>query len=599
VHLRPALVAAAAAVTVLPVAGYAAQRGGGSPGWAPRPATYGTVTQHDVLVPMSDGVQLHADVTRPAINGVAAPGQFPVVLDQTPYNKGVSAMSPYLAQRGYIQVTVDVRGTGSSPGTWDAFGAREQQDYLETARWVHTLPGGTGSYALAGTSYDAIDQFLTAEQQPPGLAAMFPVVPSADPYRDVVVHGGMLDTGFMPLWFGLVAGTGMVPGGATTPAQGLSTLLQHVGGAVTFQGAKLAQAALGGDPVYDSGFYRLRAPIEHVDRVTVPTFVVGGEYDLFQRGEPLLYNALAARGVPAKLLIGPWTHLQADGGTFELGGAKNLDELRLRWFDHYLRGVADPTLDTDVPPVTVNRLGKGGNSFESSTSYPTPQTRYAPLPLGGSPSVGRSGTLGGTAAPGRATIAWNPLSGLCSESTEQWTAGLAVSPCSTHEQLNDLTGATWDLPVSGSTPLRFDGPSAAHLYVSTTRRDADLTVRLEDVGPDGRVTPLTAGWQSLAMRALDPSRSVVRDGLVVQPYHPDTVAGTLPVTPGTIYELQVELFPTAAQVQPGHALRLAIQQLDAPTLVPPAPALLASIGSTVTVYSDAAHPSSLTLGVER
>ncbi len=29
-----------------------------------------------------------------------------------------------------------MRGTGSSTGTWDFFSPREQQDYLETLRWV-------------------------------------------------------------------------------------------------------------------------------------------------------------------------------------------------------------------------------------------------------------------------------------------------------------------------------------------------------------------------------------------------------------------------------------------------------------------------------
>src|SRR5207248_11787512 len=58
-------------------------------------------------------------------------------------------------------------------------------------------------------------------------------------------------------------------------------------------------------------FYRTRSPIEVIDKVRVPTFIVGGWYDLFQRGEPLLYQHLARNGVPTRLLMGPWYHTSA------------------------------------------------------------------------------------------------------------------------------------------------------------------------------------------------------------------------------------------------------------------------------------------------
>ena len=37
-----------------------------------------------------------------------------------------------------------------------------------------------------------------------------------------------------------------------------------------------------------------------IDKVNVPTFLVGGEYDLFQRGTPLLFESLQKRGVPTR-----------------------------------------------------------------------------------------------------------------------------------------------------------------------------------------------------------------------------------------------------------------------------------------------------------
>src|SRR5689334_19138009 len=100
--------------------------------WTARPATYAATVTSDVRVTMSDGVRLAVDVIAPD-----APGRFPVVLTQTPYNKNgpLGFRSDYLVTRGYVQVVADVRGTGSSEGVWHSFDKREQQDGLELVRW--------------------------------------------------------------------------------------------------------------------------------------------------------------------------------------------------------------------------------------------------------------------------------------------------------------------------------------------------------------------------------------------------------------------------------------------------------------------------------
>ena len=61
---------------------------------------------------------------------------------------------------------------------------------------------------MTGASYMGISQIFAASGRPPGLKAIFPQVPAADVYRDVVASGGQVDSGFMPLWLGLVTATG-------------------------------------------------------------------------------------------------------------------------------------------------------------------------------------------------------------------------------------------------------------------------------------------------------------------------------------------------------------------------------------------------------
>ena len=101
----------------------------------------------------------------------------------------------------------------------------------------------------------------------------------------------------------------------------------------------------------------------------------------------------------------------------------------------------------------------------------------------------------------------------------------------------------------------------------------------------------------LSLRKLDPRRSTYRDGLLIQPWHPDTRASVLPVQPDTVYELDVEIFPTAAQLAPGHTLRLALQSSDFPHATPPLPQAAASFGGVLTIHSSARYPSSLVVGL--
>ncbi len=49
---------------------------------------------------------------------------------------------------------------------------------------------------MSGTSYLAISQWFTAAEQPPHLTAISPWEGFSDVYRDLVMRGGMRDTGF-------------------------------------------------------------------------------------------------------------------------------------------------------------------------------------------------------------------------------------------------------------------------------------------------------------------------------------------------------------------------------------------------------------------
>lgn len=586
--------------------------------WTPRPADYPrTVTRTDLAIPMDDGTVLRGDLMLPAdASGTAVTGRFPVVVTITAYNKSVTGLPgagalagtdpSYLVERGYAQLTVDARGTGSSEGTWCAFCTRETQDYGEVMTWAHEQSWSNGNTAMTGPSYMGIAQIFAAAEHPAGLKAIFPQVPAADVYRDVVASGGQIDVGFIPLWIGLVTATGIVPPAvtATDPVSGLTALIDHLASLATWSAPTMISALGGQDDAYDGDFYAQRSPINVVSKVDVPTFLVGGEYDLFQRGTPLLFENLQKRGVPTKMIIGPWNHLQGSSGTGVAdAGDGSLSELQLRWFDHYVKGMPDPGLDSssgDIAPITYYE--QGTKVWRTAQQWVDPtDTRATVLPLSGAASPGTPGTLG-TAATGPdrvSTVLPIPVAGLCSRSADQWTAGIISelqlfnSSCLDSNNINDQTATLFrTAPLTEDLPIF--GPIDAHLYVDSTSGDGLLSVAVDDVAPDGTVSRLTGGWQVISLRALDTAKTRYLDGQVLQPYHPFTKASEAPAEPGQVVPVDVEVFPTGADIQPGHRLELSVQSFDVPHLLPTLPDLLSTL-STIHVHASTAYPSALVL----
>jgi putative CocE/NonD family hydrolase len=563
----------------------------GAAGWTSydRPAQYGVVEEANVPITMSDGVVLNALVHRPD-----APGRFPVVVSITPYNGGsgiIGGANDYFVERGYVHVVVDVRGTGSSGGTWDDLGPREQRDGYELVEWAALQPWSDGNVGMYGVSYLAITQIFTAAQRPPHLKAIFPILPMGDAYRDMVFPGGQNNVGFIPFWLVLVSGSALIPpsyalsGNPDDLARGLETLASH---ALNFPGfdANFELDAMAGEGAYDGPRWKTSSPIEIVDQVTVPTFIVGGLHDIFQRGEPLLYERLKNR-VPTRLLVGPWTHTTVGDG-LPADGVPAIDQIALRWLDNYLKGI-----DTDVKAIPkVTQYTWGEEHYETQTDWPQPSLAPSRLYL-------RAGGSLAATPPSLPEVPesflQNPVSGVCTQSTSQWSAGLlAPVPCTTDNRLDETNGVTYTTPPLAQD-LRLSGPLFADLWVTTTARDAVVSVRATDVAPDGTSTELTAGWLAGSFRALDPTRSRYVGGQLLQPWHPFTKDSLLSVTPGAPIELPVEIFPTNAVLKAGHSLRIAVGPNDFPHAVPPALQLVSSLAGVVQVLHDPQHPSYVAL----
>ncbi|MDZ4298905.1 MAG: CocE/NonD family hydrolase, partial [Moraxellaceae bacterium] len=333
---------------------------------------------------------------------------------------------------------------------------------------------------------------------------------------------------------------------------------------------------------------------EGANKVNVPTFIVGGLFDLFQRSEPMWFEALKGQ-VPVKLLIGPWTHIEAAGvpsNGLPQDGVPNLQQLQLQWFDQYVMG-----LDTNAaaqPNVTQYVLGL--DRYQITSDWPHPAMKPEVFFLQPEGTVTKQQP---TAENATHTVLQQPLNGLCSSSTTQWTAGITAMlpiPCFSDNTLAETGAAQFLTPVS-EEGFYINGPMQANIWVSTTAMDTNVSVRIDLIGVDGSSEPVTNGLLTASHRHVDESRSRIMNGVMLQPWHTYRIDTLMPVKPNEPMLIPIEIFPSAAYVPPGARLRISINSSNFPQGLQPVPTLLKSVLGIMTVHTDSQHPSSIVLPV--
>jgi predicted acyl esterase len=633
--------------------------------WTPEPASYGVSAPTQVMVRMSDGVQLAADIYQPTDprTGQPAPGRFPVILSQTPYGKraalttrsastdggptgqslGGDGYYPYLVQRGYVNAIVDVRGTGSSGGDFELFGSREMHDGVELVNWAAGLPSSDGRVGLDGSSYLGLNQIYTAALVGPGspLKAIFPMAAGDDLYRDLTFMGGIPNDEFAAVFAGLRAGmiTAQPDQPQDQPTQLATNPVQRAQQYAALDGSLYSEIDTGGPRAYDSDFWTQRAPSAYLGGVVangVPAFLMGGWFDVYQRGEPLNFAGLqdawaatqgasaAGRGGPPRARANaptrshsgarhlrphrgrrgpapaaapgvagapldptrpaPMTAAQPVTGRYQLAMGPwfhnaevlglALQQLQLRWFDTWLKGEATGMAESRSP---LHLFELGPNRWYDTDRYPLARTTVRTLWFG-------PGTLTDR-PPGAAEpvdpLVWTAASSPCNRGTDQWNTGLGTyvsalagtpAPFCDNNDAGSQAASVTYTSAPLSSPVSVAGPIDVTLYATATSPDSELVANVEDVAPDGSSYPLSSGALLGSMRAVDAARSWQVDGQTVLPWHPYTQASRSAVTPGAIERYDVEVYPTFAQLAAGHRVRVMVS--SGTTALAPTPAQL-------------------------
>jgi len=517
----------------------------------------------DVPVPMRDGVTLRANVYRPP------EGRWPVLLTRLPYGKdlplGSASLDPIQAvRRGYVVIVQDTRGRFASEGEWRPF-ELEADDGFDTVEWAARLPYADGQVGMFGVSYFGFTQWAAAIKQPPALKAIAPRITWSDALNGFAFRGGAMELGTPANW-GLQMGfdqfakqhRGNLPaigaafvgltremdalasdGYASLPLNEFGPLRRHPVLARFFEQVERPLDPEMLDPVTIKGKH---------DRVQVPSLNVGGWYDIFLADTITNFQAMRALGRPAKLLIGPWTHLDArmPVGELNFGFASqagfinlqyDMDRLQLRWFDHWLKSVDTGMLAE--PPIKIFVMGT--NVWRDEQEWPLARAVPTPYYLHAGGAL-RVDPPSASVAPDR--FVYDPA-----DPVPTHGGALLMAP-------EYLTGprdqraieARPDVLTYTTDVLERDmevtGPVTVSLWACSSAPDTDFVARLVDVYPDGRAYNLTDGIL----------RARYRRGFSNEVF----------LEPGVPERFDIDLWATSNVFRAGHRVRLQVTSSNFP-----------------------------------
>jgi len=482
-------------------------------------------TRQEVMIPVRDGIKLHAVILRPKDYTVP----LPFLLNRTPY--GVDGNTPNLFYSGlpelassrYIFVFEDIRGRYKSEGIFvmsrpmvdhrDSTLVDESTDTYDTVAWLlKNIPNNNGRVGVFGGSYDGFLAMAAGIDPHPAVKAVSPQAPVIDFWMgdDFFHNGAFRETYGYDYTLEMEGSKENVRSKLNEDAYdfflhagSFEAAAKHGGVDKLPTGAAFLQ-----HPAYD-GYWRARAIVWHLNQVAVPTLLVGGFWDQEDMSGPQeAYAKLEDYEARHEifLVMGPWNHGQWVSSTRHLGsiqfGEPTTDEFRERYeapfFAYYLKGEAGFSLKNAAA------FESGSNRWREYTHWPPPESKSQNLYLSADGSLilssselqkswqEKSGTvnyreyISDPANP--VPYRHRPIQATYSEGSK-WFTWMVEDQRFVSDRPDVVT---WTTP-----PLDRDitvaGDVIADLFASTSGTDADWVVKLIDEYPELAVSATPAG----------------------------------------------------------------------------------------------------------
>ena len=514
-----------------------------------------------VMLEMADGTHLATDIYYPQDNQ----DPWPVLLYRTPYGIASDNIG-WVADYGYVGISQDCRGRFDSEGLDrmfldDGWGP-DHMDGRETVEWIIAQAWCNGELGTMGGSARGITQNMLAGSLPPGLDCQHVTMAPATMYQHTAFPGGAMRR-------------------------------RDVIGWLTGQGSTHMLDSLVAHPNYDEFWTYLdtqtRDPL-----ITVPTYQVGGWYDLFADGQVAKFLGLQFNGGPGargnqKLIMGPWTHGAGSGeltypANSSQGNAEALIGNLSEWLDHWMHGIPGDIMDR--PAIAYYVMGDvddpaaPGNEWRTSENWPPAgmiqETWY--LHEGG---VLNQDPPAPEEAP--AGYSFDPFDPVPTRGGGNLIGLLGPYDQRPVEDRPDVVLYTSEILT---TPVTICGPVRLTLYAASDRVDTDFTAKLSDVYPDGR-------------------SMLVCDG-ILRARHRLSMESEDFLIPNQVYEFEILVGNTALCFNEGHRIRLALSSsnfdrfdVNPSTGVPFALEYDEMLVAFNTLRQDSEYPSRLSLPVVR
>jgi putative CocE/NonD family hydrolase len=534
-----------------------------------------------LTVTMRDGVRISLCVYRPD-----APGRFPALFAASPYQYEMDEVPAYplflwretgpvewYVGQGYAYVHADVRGSGHSEGEFSFMGKIEQEDYVELIAWIIKQEWCNGRVGGIGQSYYAMAQWLMATYNPPGLACIIPYDGLVDQYRCSNYHGGIFCS-YRSVWYtSLRADNQHRPAGG----KGRAPMRFDLVGAIT-------------EHTLDDEFWRERSPYWRLDKIKCPVLSIGhwGKMGLHLRGNIVGYEELKC---PKKLVV---------------TGAKNTFEAHhmfdqvdfhekecLPFYDLHLKGANNAFMDASPVRLYV----RGTNVWRSEEEWPPRRAAPTPFYLRKGPSGSVTSLNDGGLSSDKPPADEGGTSYTYPD--WEWVNGVVVTGPDGRPDFTKRVLTFTSAPLDAD--LDVTGPIVLKLFASSTAIDTRFIVKLSDQNPQDEAarrkgdqpsfTPVSKGWLKASHREKDEARSTE-----LRPFYTHT--NPQPLTPGEIYQFDIEVLPISYVFKKGHRIRVEIVNGDSAITDnvfthPYHPTLM----GTDTIHHDSAHASCIVLPV--
>jgi len=477
----------------------------------------------EVMIPMRDGVKLHAVILKPS--DIAEP--LPILMERTPYGVGGTTMAsffrqrPELARAGYIFVAEDIRGRYRSQGKFiimrpladhsNPKNVDESTDTYDTVEWLlKHVAGNNARVGVVGTSYPGFLAMMAGIDPHPAVKAVSPQAPMIDVWMgDDFFHNGAFrqtygyDYVLSMEWTKKFTDVNYGKDAQGKPVDGYDFFLKNgsFAGDVKRSGSRMLPTwrLFLDQPAYDDA-WKARAVESRLNAVAVPTLTVGGTYDQEDMWGPQQeYAKLEPHDLKHEnfLVLGPWRHGYWASSSRSLGnlnygepvGKEFRANIEAPFFAHYLKGEAGFDLEDTASFET------GSNTWKRYASFPPPEARSTRLHLAGNGELSWSATT--VAQTSYISDPANPVPYRERPIQPTYGEGSRWYNWMTEDQ-RFVAGrkdvAEWQLPALDHD-LTVTGEVMADIFAATTGSDTDLVVKLIDEYPDNDPDPTMRGYQ--------------------------------------------------------------------------------------------------------